>query len=164
MQMTSTNATDAAGILYRERLTPSLWAFVSAAVVAPMAAMVFVPFDKTIALAAGIVVAVLVVVLMIAAAPRVEVRGGELVAGRAHIPVEFLDDVAPFTGDEARNARGPGLQRDAWHLIRGGIDGIMQARVTDPDDPTSVWVVSSRTPDRLTAAVRRAQRTATTAG
>ncbi|MEQ6898431.1 DUF3093 domain-containing protein [Microbacterium sp. KR10-403] len=160
--MTSTNATDAAGIIYRERLTPSLWAFVSAAVVAPMAAMVFVPFDTTIALAAGIVVAVLVVVLMIAAAPRVEVRGGELVAGRAHIPVGFLDDVEPFVGNEARDLRGPGLQRDAWHLIRGGIDGIVQARVTDPADPTPVWVISSRTPDRLTAAVRRAQRAGTT--
>ena len=160
--MTSANATDATGIVYRERLTPSLWAFVSAAVVAPMAAMVFVPFDKTIALAAGIVVAVLVIVLLIAAAPRVEVRGGELIAGRAHIPVQLLDDVEPYTGEKARNLRGPGLQRDAWHLIRGGIDGVVQARVTDPADPTSVWVVSSRTPDRLSAAVRRAQRAATT--
>jgi hypothetical protein len=156
--MTSTNATDAARIVYRERLTPSLWAFVSAAVVAPMAAMVFVPFDETVALAAGIIVAVLVITLMILAAPRVEVRDGELIAGRAHIPVAFLDDIEPFTGDEARHLRGPGLRRDAWHLIRGGVDGLIQARVTDPADTTSVWVVSSRTPDRLTAAVRRAQR------
>lgn len=158
--MTSMNATDAAGIVYRERLTPSLWAFVSAAVVAPMAAMVFVPFDETLALAAGIVVAVLVIALMILAAPRIEVREGELIAGRAHIPVRFLDEVEPFAGEQARHLRGPGLQRDAWHLIRGGIDGIVQARVIDPADPTPVWVISSRTPDRLTAAVRRAQRAA----
>lgn len=158
--MTSTHATDAAGIAYRERLTPSLWTFVSAAVVAPMAAMVFVPFDKTVALAAGIVVAVLVIALLIAAAPRVEVRAGQLVAGRAHIPVEFLTDLEALDGDQARHVRGPGLQRDAWHLIRGGIDGLVQARVIDPADPTPVWVVSSRTPDRLCAAIRRAQRAA----
>ena len=156
--MTSTDATGTAEVTYRERLTPSLWAFVGAAVAAPMAAMVFVPFDKTIALGAGIVVAVLVVALLIAAAPRIEVRGGRLLAGRAHIPVELLADVEPFTGDDARTLRGPGLERDAWHVIRGGIDGVVRARVADPADPTTVWIISSRTPDRLAAAIRRAQR------
>ncbi|QAY61305.1 DUF3093 domain-containing protein [Microbacterium protaetiae] len=158
--MTSTDATSTAHSAYRERLTPSLWAFVSAAVVAPMAAMVFVPFDKTVALAAGVVVAVLVIALLIAAAPRVEVRGAELRAGRAHIPVAALGEAEPFAGEDARQLRGPGLQRDAWHLIRGGIDGLIQVPVTDPQDPTPVWVISSRTPDRLAAAIRRAQRAA----
>jgi hypothetical protein len=31
--------------------------------------------------------------------------------------------------------------------------------VTDPDDPTPSWVISSRTPDRLAAAIRVAQAT-----
>jgi len=29
--------------------------------------------------------------------------------------------------------------------------------VTDPDDPTPMWVISTRTPDRLIAAIQRAQ-------
>ncbi|WP_029145517.1 DUF3093 domain-containing protein [Microbacterium luticocti] len=156
MQKTSTGAAGSA-LTYRERLTPSLWAIVGAAVAAPMAAMVFVPFDTTLALVAGGLVAVLVIALMLAAAPTVELVDGMLRAGRAHIPVAVLGRPEAATGAEARTLRGPGLERDAWHLIRGGIDGLVRVPVTDPADPTPVWVVSSRTPDRLAAAIRRAQ-------
>ena len=127
-----------------------------------MAAMVFVPFDKTLALVIGCVVAVLVVWFVLAAAPRVEVASGELRAGRAHIPVSQLGEPSWATGADARDLRGPGLPRDAWHLIRGGFDGILSVEVTDPADPVPVWIVSSRTPDRLAAAIRRAQRADTT--
>jgi hypothetical protein len=157
MQKTTSGATGT-GSTYTERLTPSLWAFTGAAVAAPMAAMAFVPFDTTLALAAGVVVAVLVIWLLLAASPRIEVRDGVLYAGRAHIPVTLLGDGEWFTGEDARQLRGPGLPRDAWHLIRGGIDGVIRVAVVDPDDPAPAWVISSRTPDRLVAAIRRAQR------
>ncbi|WP_345802589.1 DUF3093 domain-containing protein [Microbacterium sp. AZCO] len=143
--------------LFRERLSPSLWVLVSAAVVAPMAALVFAPIDTTAALVAGIVVGVAFVWLLIAGSPVVEVRDGMLRAGRARIPVELLGDPVELRAEEARNARGPGLDPRAWHVIRGGIDGVVVMSVEDADDPTPVWVVSSRTPDRLAAAIRRAQ-------
>lgn len=142
---------------YRERLGPSLWILVSAAVAGPMAALVFAPIDTTVALVAGALVGVLVVALLVAASPRVEVTAGELRAGRAHIDVRFLGDPVPLTGEEARQARGVGLNPRAWHLIRGGIDGVVVVPVEDADDPVPAWVISSRTPDRLAAAVRRAQ-------
>jgi len=142
---------------YRERLTPSLWAIVSAAVVAPMAALVFVPLDQTFALAIGVLVAVLVVVLMIAGAPVIAVRGGILHAGRAHIDVHLLGRPTTYEAQQARQARGPGLDPRDWHVIRGGIDGVVRVSVEDPDDPTPSWVLSTRTPDRLAAAIRRSQ-------
>ncbi|MFH8249892.1 DUF3093 domain-containing protein [Microbacterium sp. B2969] len=149
--------------LFRERLSPSLWVLVGAAVVAPMAALVFAPIDTTAALVAGIVAGVAFVTLLIAGSPVVAVRDGMLHAGRARIPVELLGDPAIATGEDARNARGPGLDPRAWHVIRGGIDGVVVVSVDDPDDPTPVWVVSSRTPDRLAAAIRKAQAASRTA-
>lgn len=142
---------------YRERLGPSLWILVAAALAAPMVALVLTPVDTTIALVIGVAVGVLLVGILIGAAPVVEVRDGELRAGRAHIGVEFLGAPAVHTGEEARHARGAGLDPRSWHLIRGGIDGVVVVPVTDTDDPTTAWVISSRTPDRLAAAVRRAQ-------
>ena len=142
---------------YRERLGPSLWILVAAALAAPMAALVFTPVDKTLALVVGGVVGVAVIALLMLAAPRVEVKDDVLWAGPAHIDVRFLGEPEAFTGDAARHARGAGLDPRSWHLIRGGIDGLVVIPVTDPDDPTSSWVISSRTPDRLVAAVRRAQ-------
>ena len=58
---------------YRERLSPSLWVLVSAAVAAPMAALVFVPIDTTLALVVGALVGVAIVALLIAGSPVVEV-------------------------------------------------------------------------------------------
>jgi hypothetical protein len=144
---------------YRERLSPSLWVLTSAAVIAPMAALVITPIDTTLALIAGAVVGVAIVSLLVAASPAVEVRGGLLTAGRAHIDVGFTGDVTVLGGDEAQHARGPGLHPRSWHLIRGGIDGLVIVTITDPDDPTPSWVISTRTPDRLAAALRRAQLT-----
>lgn len=147
---------------YRERLGPSLWILVAAALVAPMAALVISPIDRTIALVVGAAIGVVLIALMIAAAPVVEVRDGELRAGRAHIDVDFLGMPQVYLGDDARHARGAGLDPRSWHLIRGGIDGLVVIPVTDADDPTTAWVISSRTPDRLSAAVRRAQITRST--
>ena len=56
---------------YRERLGPSLWVVVSAAVVAPMAALVLVPIDTTVALAVGAVIGVAAIALLVWVSPVV---------------------------------------------------------------------------------------------
>jgi hypothetical protein len=124
-----------------------------------MAALVFAPLDRTIALVIGAVVGIGVVALLVVGAPVIEVRDGMLRAGRARIPVELLGAPVILVEDQARHARGPGLDPRSWHVIRGGIDGIVVTDVTDPDDPTPAWVMSSRTPDRFAAALRTAQAT-----
>jgi hypothetical protein len=124
-----------------------------------MAALVVAPIDTTLALVAGALVGVAIVVFLIAGSPTVAIRDGVLTAGRAHIDVALTGEVVVLTGEEARHARGPGLQPRSWHVIRGGIDGIVIVAITDPDDPAPSWVISTRTPDRLAAALRRAQAT-----
>ena len=69
------------------------------------------------------------------------------------IAISLMDNKAL----EARRVRGPGLDPRDWHVIRGGIDGVVRVTVEDPDDPTPSWVLSTRTPDRLAAAIRRSQ-------
>ncbi len=142
---------------YRERLSPSLWALVSAAVGGPMVALVFAPIDPTLALVIGAVAGIAIVAALIATAPVVAVAGGELHVGRAHIDVAELGEPVGLVGEDARQARGPGLGRGAWHLLRGGVDGVVRVPVQDADDPVTEWVFSSRTPDRVVAAIRRAQ-------
>lgn len=144
--------------IYRERLSPSLWALLSAALAAPMVALVFVPLDGTVALITGIAVGAALIFALVASAPIVTVRDGELRVGRAHIPVSLLGEPEACSGEDARAARGPGLHRDAWHLLRPGIDGIVRVPVRDDRDPVSEWVFATRTPDRVVAAIRRAQR------
>lgn len=143
---------------YRERLSPSLWTLLSAALAAPMVGLVFVPLDATIALVAGLVVAAALIASLVWAAPVIEVRAGELRVGRAHIPVDLLGSPVGFTGDQARQLRGPGLPATSWHLLRGGIDPVVRVAVIDERDPVTEWVFSSRTPERVVAMIQRAQR------
>ncbi len=142
---------------YRERLGPSLWVIVSAAVVAPMAALVLAPIDTTIALTVGAAIGVIAIALLVWVSPVVRVTDGRVMAGRAWIATGYLGEPVALTGEDARFARGPGLDATAWHVIRGGIDGVVVVPVIDPDDPARAWVISSRTPDRLAAAISRAQ-------
>jgi hypothetical protein len=124
-----------------------------------MAALVITPIDTTLALIAGALVGVSIVALLVAASPVVEVRDEVLTAGRAHIDTVFTGDVAVLTGADAQYARGPGLHPRSWHMIRGGIDGMVIVEITDPEDPAPSWVISTRTPERLAVALRRAQAT-----
>lgn len=143
---------------YRERLAPSLWLLVTVALGGPMVSLIFVPIGSaTLALLIGAAVSALLVVGAIVVTPIVTVDGGVLRAGRAHIDVRHLGAPVALSGDDARQARGPGLPARGWHLIRGGIDGVVVVPNTDPDDPVDTWTISSRTPDRLAAAIRAAQ-------
>lgn len=156
MQNTSTPTRPAAA--YRERLSPSLWLLGGAAVVAPMTALVFVQVDRALSLAVGIAVAIAVVAVLVGLAPVVEVRGTVLRAGRAHIDARHLGAPVALTGEEARAARGRDLDPHGWYLIRGGIDGLVVVPNTDAGDPVTTWTISTRTPDRLAAAIERARR------
>lgn len=140
---------------YRERLSPSLWVLAAAALSGPMATLVFVPLDTTVSLVIGVVVSLTAVALLIAASPVVDVRDGMLHAGRARIPTRLLGSPVIHSGEDARHARGAGLDPRSWHVLRGGIDGVVVVPVADPDDPAPAWVISSRTPERLAAALRR---------
>ncbi|GAB3601906.1 DUF3093 family protein [Microbacterium aureliae] len=142
---------------YRERLSPSLRVLAAAAVAAPMAALVLAPLDRALALTAGAAVGVALVAAMVLLSPVIEVSQGVLRAGRARIDVGLLGAPRVLQGDAARAARGVGLDPRSFHVIRGGIEPVLVVPITDPDDPAPSWVLSSRTPDRLAAAVRRAQ-------
>src|SRR5690606_40877003 len=98
----------------------------------------------------------LIVATLILLSPKVRVTDGVLHAGRARIEAEWLGSPMALSGEDARAARGPALPARGWHLIRGGIDGVVVVPILDPDDPAPSWTISTRTPDRLAAAITRA--------
>lgn len=141
---------------YRERLSPSLWVLCAAAVGGPMLTLTFVPVGQLLALVVGLAATALIVATLILLSPKVRVTDGVLHAGRARIEAEWLGSPMVLSGEDARAARGPGLPARGWHLIRGGIDGVVVVPILDPDDPAPSWTISTRTPDRLAAAITRA--------
>ena len=135
-----------------------LWVLISAAVVIPMVALVFAQLDAVLALSLGVAAGAALIAILIATSPVVEITDDELRVGRAHIPVALLGDAVALVGDDAREARGPGLSAASWHRLRGGIDGVVRVPVLDERDPADAWVFSTRTPDRVVVSLARAQR------
>ena len=58
-----------------------------------------------------------------------------------------------FRGAEATAERGTRLDARAWLLLRGWLDPVTKIELRDPDDPTPYWLLSTRHPDELAAAV-----------
>jgi hypothetical protein len=138
---------------YRERLWPAPWLFIATALVIPASLLVFTPIELWVGVVVGIVLYAGVVGLLLAASPRIEVTGDELVAGRARIPLTLLGEAEGARGEDAFAERGPGADTRAWMLVRGWVDPVVRVPVVDPDDPAPYWLLSTRRPEELAAAI-----------
>jgi len=88
---------------------------------------------------------------------RIAVTGGELVVDDAHIPVRFVSDAVPLDAAGKREVLGVGAHELAFVVQRPWVGGAVQVMIDDPADPTPFWVVSSRDPVRLAAAIEAAK-------
>ncbi|WP_461033815.1 DUF3093 domain-containing protein [Streptomyces mayteni] len=84
---------------------------------------------------------------------RIRVVAGSLVAGEARIPLTALGEARALDADEARAWRTHRADARAHMLLRAYIPTAVRVEVTDPDDPTPYLYLSTRRPDRLTAAL-----------
>lgn len=147
-------------VVYSERLWPAWWLWLSAALVALTSGVVVVPVgDPLLAvLSASATGAALVALLVWWSAPVrvVEPEPGSglwLQAGSSRVPVEALGGAEGLTGEVWRHALGPGLDARAHLVIRGWVGTGVRVPVTDARDPVPYWLVSSRHPERLVAAL-----------
>ncbi|BDZ46881.1 DUF3093 domain-containing protein [Naasia aerilata] len=141
---------------YRERLSPSPWMYLALALLIPASLLVFLPISVPAGIACAIVLFGGACLFVALSAPVVEVADGHLRAGRARIPLEFTAAPEAFRGAAATAARGVDLDARAWLCIRGGIDPVVRVQVTDPADPAPYWLISTRNPDLLVAALQAA--------
>jgi hypothetical protein len=94
---------------------------------------------------------------LISSAARIRVSEGELVAGRARIPIEHLGSAQPLDATAARAVRGPESDPAGYHLIRGWVPAGVKMTVTDRADRTPYWFVATRRPEALAAAIEAAR-------
>lgn len=142
---------------FRERLVPGPGAWIAAVGLGVLVAVVVLPLAPLAAPGAAVLVAGGVVVTLIATAPVIEVSGGELHAGRAHVPVGLLGPVTPvFSAEEMRVQLGPELDARAYVCLRSWARTGLRVELLDPLDTTPYWLLSTRRPDDLAAAIEEA--------
>ncbi|HWM34974.1 MAG TPA: DUF3093 domain-containing protein [Pseudolysinimonas sp.] len=139
---------------YRERLWPAPWVFIATALVIPASLLVFLPISPQAGVVVAIVLYAAIVGVLLGTTATIEVGAEGLRAGRARIERRFVGAATASTGADANAERGTRLDARAWMLVRGWIPGVVRIEITDPEDPTPYWLVSSRRPDELAAALQ----------
>jgi len=151
---------DAGRPSYRERLRPSL---VIVVLVLGLAGIVGVAYGAAYGSvwgwAAGLTLGAIGIALLGATSTPLHVDDRVFRAGRARLPLSAIAGVRPLDAESMRQARRHGDPRDyvvlrAW-ATRVGV----AVDVDDTRDPHPRWIVSSRRPEALAAAIEAARGT-----
>ncbi|MGX5694683.1 DUF3093 domain-containing protein [Agromyces soli] len=143
---------------YREKLWPTPWIYLSSLLLVPASILVLAPVSMPAGIATGVVLYLGVIGALSLTAPVVEVAGGRLRAGRAEIELSHTGEAVAFDPAAARVQRGTGLDARAFLVIRGWIGPVVRIPVVDEADPTPYWLVSTRRPKELAAAINGSRR------
>jgi hypothetical protein len=143
---------------YSERLWPSPPVWLVVLLVAASGGLVVVKVAPLL-LSALVALACMAVAAwaLVRSSARVAVTGTELVAGRARIPLGLLGTIDVLDRAEFTALRGPHADVRAYLCQRSWIPRGVRVTVVDPHDPTPYWLVSSREPTKLAAALNRAR-------
>ncbi|MGM1030036.1 MAG: DUF3093 domain-containing protein [Actinomycetota bacterium] len=138
---------------YRERLVPPWWMLLVLLLIVPAALLVFLPVDILVGAAVAIGLYSVIVAVLWLGAPVVEVQDGTLRAGRARIDVAHLGATDALRGPDATAALRADWNPSDHHVISPWTKAVVRVAVEDPSDPTGAWVISSRRPELLAAAI-----------
>jgi hypothetical protein len=145
------------GSAYRERLSvPAVWWLVSICCVAfgELEIIGGLKFRWDLAVAVGaILLGFFVVPLIVLGHALVEIRDGELRAGGKALPLNHVRNVTALDVAGTRRALGPAADPGAHVVLRGWVKTAVLVRVRGTG-PTPYWLVSTRQPDALAAALR----------
>lgn len=89
--------------------------------------------------------------------PRLEITSSVLTAGRASLPLSAAGEVTALDRQQTRALRGPHADPAAFILIRPYLREAVYLEVTDPARGTPYWLLATRYPDRLVAAIGRSR-------
>lgn len=87
---------------------------------------------------------------------RVAVDEGGFHAGKARIEVEHVGSVEVLDSDETRRVSGVDADARAHLVLRPYLRTAVKVEITDPADRTPYWLVHSRDPEALAAALTSA--------
>jgi hypothetical protein len=140
---------------YREQLyVPASYWLLSVPVVVLLGAELFVGFSTLVAalVYAGFVVVVGGFLLSWGAA-RIEVTSTVLKAGGDILPLSQVNEVLPLDDKQAALLRGPRANPAAHLLLRPYLKRAVYIELADSPDGVPYWLVATRHPDELAAAL-----------
>lgn len=101
----------------------------------------------------GVLVALFALMMLAYGGARITVTDGWLQAGRARIEARYIGAATPLSQSEAWQVAGPKADARAYLLLRPYVRRAVKIEIDDPADPTPYWLVCTRHPEQLAAAV-----------
>jgi len=146
---------------FRERLLPGPGGWSAAFAFAVVLGVALWPVDDVLSISAAVIALVVLAALAWWTSPVVSVLpgpdgGGELRAGRAAIPTSLLGPVTVLDRAGMTRELGPALDARAYVCLRAWARTGVRVELVDPADPTPYWLVSTRRPAELAAALTAA--------
>lgn len=123
-------------------LVASLWLALVVAVPAPVSWLI-----------TAVAMLLLSAALISFGSARISVHDGVLRAGRASIAATHLGPAVALDADATRRTAGRDADVRAFLLLRPYLKRSVKIVIQDPADPAPYWLVSSRHPERLVAAL-----------
>lgn len=145
--------------MWRERLTaPGSWWLLGFGFVGTVVWIVWVVAPGAPAVVAGAVAAAVAVAALVrlgstVVAVHVDSTGGVLVAGRARLPTAVVAKVTPLDAAALHRAAGVDADARAFLVLPPFVRTAVKVDLADPSDPTPYWLVATRHPQRLAAAL-----------
>jgi Protein of unknown function (DUF3093) len=100
----------------------------------------------------------LVAALMAWGSARIEVSGGRLSAGRSVLPLRYATEVVALDERQAAAMRGPQADPAAHLMVRPFLKQAVYIAVQDPAGQVPYWLVGTRRPAELAAAIEQCRR------
>lgn len=143
---------------YRERLLPSPPVWLVALAVGIALWFVFSALHNIVGALIAVAGAAAVVAVLWVTSPVLQIGADDegrwwLHAGAAQIELHYLGPAEPLDVEGFRQAMGPQLRADAYVCHRPWVRTGVRMPVTDAHDPTPYWLLATRTPERLAAAL-----------
>ena len=155
--MNSDASKPATPTIFSERLLPTIGSFIASAIIWPSVWLVFLPINEAVGSVLGAGLTLVCWLTLIVTSARITVGEGLLAVGRARIPVKFLAVGREIEGEQRFAERGPKLNALAFVRFQAGVKPLVRFDVIDIEDPTPYWLISTRRPAKLIAAVEAAR-------
>jgi hypothetical protein len=143
---------------YDERLgVPLRWWALATMFLASVLVAFLVATPLWVALSGTAVLSALVAGVFVSyGSAHVTVGGGMLRAGRARISLTHLGQCQALDAEATRRLAGRDADARAYLLIRPYLRAGVRVDIADPGDPAPYWLLASRRPARLVAALQAA--------
>ena len=140
---------------YRERLLPKWWAWL---LMIAFVGMLAIAYGAALGARTGWIVGILggsvALALVLTTVPLIDVEDDSLRVSGAVLPSSSISAVRAVDGAQMRELQGPGADARTFVALRPwAASGGVLVTLDDPEDPHPAWLISSRHPDRLAAAV-----------